>query len=117
VPEREYQGVFGGYRLIRHLRPPHASGSHRRPARCRLDGRLRACTLRGKKRELELALQGSFTAEQRWLLQQELRQLDWLELQITALEQEIERRVAPFAEPMQRIQTIQGLTVRPPGPS
>jgi transposase len=43
------------------------------------------------------------------LLQQELRQLDWLELQITILEPEIERRVAPFAEPMQRLQTIPGI--------
>ncbi len=53
-------------------------------------------TLRGKKRELELALEGSFTGNQRWLLDQALRQLEWLETQVERLEQEIDRRVAPF---------------------
>src|SRR5205823_12412971 len=36
-------------------------------------------SLRRKKRELELALEGSFTPNQRWLLEQELRQLELLE--------------------------------------
>ena len=55
--------------------------------------------LRGKKRELELALDGSFTDNQRWLLDKELRQLEWLETQAQVLEQEIECRVAPFEIP------------------
>lgn len=66
-------------------------------------------TLRGKKRELERALEGSFTDNQRWLLNKELLQLEWLELQIASLEQEIERRVAPFEETMQRVMTIPGI--------
>ncbi len=50
-------------------------------------------TLRGKKQELELALDGSFTDSQRWLLNKELQHLEWLEKQVQGLEQEIERRV------------------------
>ena len=65
--------------------------------------------LRGKKRELELALEGSFTENQRWLLSKELNQVEWLETQVQVLEQEIERRVATFEEPMQRVMTIPGI--------
>lgn len=66
-------------------------------------------TLRGKKRELELALEGTFTGEQRWLLEQELRQVEWLEIQAQVMEQEIERRVEGFAEPIGRLLTIPGI--------
>jgi His-Xaa-Ser system radical SAM maturase HxsC len=55
-------------------------------------------TLRGKRRDLERALEGTFTDDQRWLLDKELRQVEWLEAQVVTLEQEIERRVAPFEE-------------------
>ena len=65
--------------------------------------------LRGKKRELELALDGSFTGNQRWLLDKELRQLEWLETQSQVLEQEIERRVAPFEDSLRRLITIPGI--------
>jgi transposase len=65
--------------------------------------------LRGKKRDLELALEGSFTVNQRWLLGMELRQLEWLEIQVQGLEQEIERRVGRLAEPIQRLLTIPGV--------
>jgi len=66
-------------------------------------------SLRSKKRELELALEGSFTENQRWLLDKELRQLEWLEIQVQVLEQQIERRVVGFQEPMQRLMTIPGI--------
>ena len=66
-------------------------------------------SLRGKRRELELALEGSFTGNQRWLLDKELRQLEWLESQIPVLEQEIERQLGPFQEPMRRLMTIPGI--------
>jgi len=65
--------------------------------------------LRAKRQELELALEGTFTAEQRWLLDRELRQVEWLEKEIAALEQEIERRVAEYEEPIQRLVTIPGI--------
>jgi transposase len=65
--------------------------------------------LRGKKRELERALEGTFTDDQRWLLDKELRQVEWLEQQVVALEQEIERRVAPFEEQIRRLLTVPGI--------
>jgi transposase len=65
--------------------------------------------LRSKRRELELALEGTFTGEQRWLLAKELGQVEWLEGQIAVLEQEIERRVASFEEAIRRLTTIPGI--------
>jgi transposase len=65
--------------------------------------------LRAKRRELELALEGSFTDQQRWLLAKGLRQVEWLEAQVEALEEEIERRVAVYAEPIRRLVTIPGI--------
>src|SRR5438270_12448708 len=66
-------------------------------------------SLRRKKRELTRALEGSFSLNQRWLLDRELRHLEWLEIQVHILEQEIERQVASFAEPMRRLITIPGI--------
>jgi hypothetical protein len=40
--------------------------------------------LRGKKKQLELALEGSFTEYQRWMLQEALGHLDSLQAQIAA---------------------------------
>jgi transposase len=65
--------------------------------------------LRGKRRELQFALEGTFTAEQRWLLDRGVQQVEWLEAQVALLEQEIERRVADFEEPIQRLLTIPGI--------
>jgi transposase len=65
--------------------------------------------LRKKRRELELALEGTFTGEQRWLLDKEMEQMEWLETQIAVLEQEIERRVEPFEEAIRRLDTIPGI--------
>ena len=65
--------------------------------------------LRSRRGELELALQGTFTDEQRWLLEKELLQVEFLELQIETLEREIERRVAVFEEAIQRLLTIPGI--------
>jgi transposase len=65
--------------------------------------------LRSRRRELELALQGTFTGEQRWLLEQELRQVEWLEMQIETLEREIERRVVVFEEAIEQLLTIPGI--------
>jgi transposase len=65
--------------------------------------------LRGKKQELQWALEGTFTDRQRWLLGQELRQVEWLEDQLQVLEQEIARRVEPFAGAITRLTTIPGV--------
>ena len=66
-------------------------------------------TLRNKKRALESALDGTFTAEQRWLLGRELAQMEWLEKQLEAMEAEIERRTAAFSEELTRLVTIPGV--------
>lgn len=65
--------------------------------------------LRGNKRELELALDGSSTPNQRWLLVKDLQQLEWLKTQVRDLEQEIKRQMVPFEEPMRRLITIPGI--------
>jgi transposase len=66
-------------------------------------------TLRGRKRELELALEGTFTVNQRWLLAREMWQLEAIERQVELVEREIERRVAGLEEPMRRLMTIPGI--------
>lgn len=68
--------------------------------------------LRGKRRELEFALEGSFTDNQRWLLRRELDQVEWVEIQIQVLEQEIARRMEPFREAIKRLSTIPGVEQR-----
>jgi transposase len=65
--------------------------------------------LRRKRGELTLALEGTFTDDQRWLLDRELKHVEWLEQQIAVHEQEIERRVAPFEEVIARVGTIPGI--------
>jgi transposase len=65
--------------------------------------------LRKKRQELELALEGTFTADQRWLLDKEMEQMEWLERQIPVLEREIERRVQPLEEAIRRLDTIPGI--------
>jgi len=66
-------------------------------------------SLRRKRNDLALALEGTFTAEQRWLMNRELHQLEWLEQQVELLETEIERRLIPFAEVLVRVSTIPGV--------
>jgi transposase len=69
-----------------------------------------ACgTLRGKKAQLELALQGTFTAHQRLMLARMLGQLKDLEVQLADLTADIEQRVAGYEELLTRIATIPGL--------
>jgi len=65
--------------------------------------------LRHKRRELALALEGTFTDEQRWLLAKELRQVEWLEEQVAVLEAEIQRRVTVFEAAIRRLLTIHGV--------
>ena len=66
-------------------------------------------TLRGKKGQLELALQGTFTAHQRQLLSRLLVQMSALELQVAELTAEIEQRVVCHEELIQRLDTIPGV--------
>ena len=66
-------------------------------------------TLRGKKTQLELSLQGTFTTHQRLLLGRMLKQVDELEPEIADLTAEIERRVARHEELIRRLDTIPGI--------
>ena len=66
-------------------------------------------TLRGKKAQLELALQGTFTPHQRMMLARMLGQMSELERQLADLTSEIERRMACHEELVGRIKTIPGL--------
>jgi transposase len=43
------------------------------------------------------------------LLNKELRQVEWLEQQVVALEQEIERHMVPFEEQIRRLLTVPGI--------
>lgn len=66
-------------------------------------------TLRRKRRELAQALEGTFTAHQRWMLNEELGHLERLESQIARVETELERRMEPYAETIRRLRTIPGV--------
>jgi transposase len=66
-------------------------------------------SLRGKKAELEMSLQGTFTTHQRLLLARMLQQLNDLELQIADLTRAIEQRVAGYEELIERLDTIPGI--------
>ena len=66
-------------------------------------------TLRGKKAQLELALQGTFTVHQRLLLGRMLTQLSGLEQQLADLTTEIEQRMAGHRELIERLSTIPGI--------
>jgi transposase len=65
--------------------------------------------LRGKKAQLELSLQGTFTTHQRRLLARMLQQMSALELQVADLTAEIEQRVVCHEELMRRLDTIPGV--------
>ena len=54
----------------------------------------------------------TFTDDQRWLLEKELRQVEWLEGQVELLEKEIERRVVIFEDAIQRHQREGALAQR-----
>ncbi len=66
-------------------------------------------TLRAKKKELQWALEGSFSEHQRWMLREALAQLSFLEAQIARLESEIERRIEPYQQQIQHLLTIPGV--------
>lgn len=65
-------------------------------------------TLRGKKYQLELALQGTFTGHQRGVLGRLLDQMNALEQRITELTADIEERVSVYQDVLARIDTIPG---------
>ena len=66
-------------------------------------------SLRSKRGELALALRGLVADHQRMLLQTLLRQLDFLEGEVTILDAEVARRLAPFEELIQRLDRHPGI--------
>ena len=65
--------------------------------------------LRSRKDELELALQGSFTDNQVWLLEHALDHLEQLERALAEAEAEIRVRMQPYEDQIRRLRTIPGI--------
>ena len=68
--------------------------------------------LRNKREELKRALRGSFASHQRFLLRNQLDLLEFLDAQITELNQEVERRFRPFETLLDRVRQIPGIGPR-----
>jgi transposase len=66
-------------------------------------------SLRGKKKQLEQALEGTFSEHQRWMLKAQLRHLKLLDALVEEVEKEIELRMKGHAEAIRRLATIPGV--------
>ena len=62
--------------------------------------------------ELRLALVGCFNAHHAMMLKAHLSHIDYLDGQIAALDTEVERVMAPFADQLRRLMTIPGVGQR-----
>jgi transposase len=72
----------------------------------------KACgTLRAKRDQLRLVLQGRITDHHRYMLRELMADLDRVEVKILRLETEITNRMKPYADAMERLMTIPGLKV------
>jgi transposase len=69
-------------------------------------------TMKKKKEELELALQGYVNPQQRLMLKTILTHIDFLTEQIEMLDQEIAQRVSSYQEDIERLDSITGITTR-----
>lgn len=65
--------------------------------------------LHTERAALEEALYGVVGPHQRLLLESELRQVDFLDAEIGRLDEEVQRRTAPFEEELTRLDTIPGV--------
>jgi transposase len=65
--------------------------------------------LRARQQELAASLRGAVRDHQRFLLQSLLRQLRFLEDEISAIDQEVASRTAPFDELIRRLDAIPGI--------
>jgi transposase len=68
--------------------------------------------MKKKKEELELALRGYMSAHQRLMLKTMLTHIDFLNEQIIELDMEVAKRLAPFKEDLERLDTIPGIALR-----
>jgi transposase len=69
-------------------------------------------TMKRKKEELELALQGYVNPHQRLMLKTILTHIDFLTEQIEMLDQEIAQRVSSYQEDIERLDSIPGIATR-----
>ena len=69
-------------------------------------------SLRNKRAELKLALEGSFGSHQRYLLGKQLDQVEFLDRQIADLNLEVEQRLRPFEALLARLDAIPGIGSR-----
>lgn len=69
-------------------------------------------TMKKKKEELELALQGYVNPHQRLMLKTILTHIDFLTEQIEMLDQEIAKRVSSYEEDIERLDSIPGIARR-----
>jgi len=65
--------------------------------------------LKKKREELVEALRGVMGPHQRMMLASQLRHIDFLDQEIARLDKEIEERMRPFAEALERVDEIHGL--------
>ncbi|TCO55244.1 transposase IS116/IS110/IS902 family protein [Caldanaerobacter subterraneus] len=65
--------------------------------------------LKNKKEELKKALNGLIGPHQRVMLKTQLLHIDFLDEQIALLDEEIKRRMLPFEEELERLDTIPGV--------
>jgi transposase len=68
--------------------------------------------LKNKKQDLQRALKGLIGPHQRLMLQTQLRHIDELDRLIQQLDEEIKRRMLPFEEALERLDTIPGVARR-----
>ena len=66
--------------------------------------------LRGKRNELEAALEGCLQEHQRFLLREMLQDLAQLEQSVARVQEEITKRMAPYEPILQRLETIKGVS-------
>jgi transposase len=69
-------------------------------------------TLKKKKEELELALNGYINPHQRLMLKTILKHIDFLTEQIEMLDQEVAQRLSSYQEDVERLDSIPGIATR-----
>jgi transposase len=68
--------------------------------------------MKQKKEELELALKGTMNPHQRLMLGTMLKHIDFLDEKIVELDKEVTKRLSPFAEDLERLDSTPGVALR-----
>lgn len=67
-------------------------------------------SLKEKKPELALALDGRFTDHFRWMLRQLVEEVEWLDRKLSEVDQRLELQTEPHADLVRRLSTIPGVS-------